>query len=734
MAREKKTAHHSPRIRIIALAILILCLCAATGVRLMQFQVVRGADLYEEAMTTTISSYTVQASRGDITDRYGRKLATSEIGYNVVFDWAFVDRTELNQTIHTMLQIFKRENAEWVNELPILYNDGNYVIESGKETDADRMKEIIKVQLYASESDCVDRMMSRYGINDYPILEKDGKYEFDENREDDVEDLKDELGLPLTATAEECMAEIKANPEEFPIYEPQDAFDIMAVRYSMEKREFSFSNRYTFAENISSDLVIKIKELSYQFDGVDIEEKATRVYKNGDVASHLIGNVGLIQDYTEYKDKGYPMNAIVGNSGIEEAMEDILRGTDGQMRLTQNARGDIVSTETVKEAVAGDTVQLTIDYEFQKRLQKILGDFIQSGDFQPSTKPVQGGAIVVLDVKSGEVLGAATYPNYEIGQIKTDYETLSSDPLKPMYNRALNGRYRPGSSFKPVVGVAALTEGVLSSGTETVHCGRVYTHWGTGPNDFKPTCLGTHGNINVMEALRHSCNIFFYEMGVRMGIDKLHKYGELLGLDGKTGIEIGEGKSVVASKELTAELGGVWNEGDIAQASIGQNNTQVTPIAMACEAMTIANKGTRYETHLVDAVLDYEGNLKSETQPKIASQFEMTDSVYEPIKTGMVYAGQKITGQYSLSGLGYEVAVKTGTPQTDSTGKRMNNDFIAFTVNGEDSIAISCIVEDAGSGASRMVRQVIDAYEECKRLGEMESTPQYPQNLDEILS
>lgn len=730
MAKEKKYTHHSPRVRIIGLAFFILFLCGAAGIRLMQFQVVKGADLYEEAMTTTISTYTVQASRGDITDRYGRKLATSEIGYNVVFDWAFVDRTELNKTIHTMIEIFKNENVQWVNELPILYNGGNYVIESGKEDEADAMKKLIKVQLYASEKDCVDRMMSRYEINDYPILEKEGKYKFDEDREDDVEDLKDELKLPSNATAEECMEKIKANPDEFPIYSQEDAFEIAAVRYTMEKMEFSFSNRYTFAENIPIDLVMKIKEMSYLFDGVDIEEKATRVYKNEDVASHILGDVGLIQDYSKYKDKGYPMNAIVGNSGIEETMEDVLRGEDGQVRLTQNAKGDVISTDVVKEAVAGDTVQLTIDYEFQKRLQKIIGDFIESGSYTPSTRPAQGGSIVVLDVKSGEVLGAATYPNYSIDQLKNDYHTLEENPLRPMYNRALYGTYRPGSSFKPVVGVAALSEGVLSSGTETVYCGRVYQHW----DQFKPICQGSHGNINVMNALRVSCNIFFYEMGVRLGIDKVHEYGEKMGLEGKTGIEIGEATSRVASKERTEELGGIWYEGDIAQASIGQNNTSVTPIAMACEAMAIANKGTVYETHVIDAVLDYEGNLKKEIQPKVRSSFDMPDSVYDPIKTGMIYAGQRITGQYSLSGLGYEVAVKTGTPQTDSTGKRMNNDFIAFTINGEDSIAISCMIEDVGSGASTLIRQIIDAYEECKELGKMETTPQYPQNLSEILS
>ncbi|MGI5959963.1 MAG: peptidoglycan D,D-transpeptidase FtsI family protein [Massiliimalia sp.] len=742
-----KTVKSSSRVRIIVLASTTLAIFAAASVRLMQFQIVEGEEYYQEAVTKTTSTYSVQASRGDIVDRYGRVLATSEVAFNVVFDWSFVDKQELNQTIYQLIKLFREENVAWVNELPIDYNGGNYAFQAGRDDDVDSMKKKIDVQLYATVDNCISQMKSRYGINDYPIEEKDGKYVFSEGQDKKVKELQKNLQDTLsvsseeTQTAEQCWELIQQNPDEFPVYSEQDAFDIMAVRYSMEKREFSYNNRYTFAENISEDMIINIKEHGYLFPGVDVAQETTRVYKNGDVASHLLGFVGPIyaEEYAELKADGYQLNDIVGKSGVESLMEKELRGENGTVRITQNAQGDVISTQTDVEAKAGNTVQLTIDYEFQKRVQEILTDFMVNGNYTKTpmpegTKP--GASVVALDCNTGEVLAAVSYPNYSIDQMKNDYSTLATDEAKPMYNRALYGTYAPGSSFKPVVGTAALMEG-LETPTSLIDCTGTYRYWADrGDPDFLPKCLRDHhsGPINIMTALQWSCNIYFYDTGRRLGIDTIHEYATQMGLGVDTGIEIGSSKGQVASKELTEKLGGQWEEGDIVQAAIGQNNTMVTPISMACEAMTIANKGVRYETHIIKGVQDYQGNVLSTKEPVVANEgFTIDDSTYGAIKQGMILAGAKITGVNNVTDLPYEVAVKTGTPQTLSLSQT-NNDFIAFTVNGDRSIALSCMIEGAGNGASGLIRAILEAYDECCELGEAETSPQYPQSLDDILS
>lgn len=722
----------SSRIRIIVLAVMILLIFAASSVRLMQFQIVEGAQHYKEAITKSTSSYTIPASRGDIVDRYGRVLIGSKISFNVVFDWGFVDRENLNQTIHSLIQLFEKEQVMWINELPIEYNGGNYQFKSD-EDDVDAMKNTIKVQLYATEQNCVDKMMENYEINYYPILADGDHYQFDESRSREVKQLIADLGLPEEATADECMTKMLENPSEYPIYSQEDAFQIAAVRYSMEKRQFSATTRYVFSEDVSENMLIKVKELGSQFPGVDVMQSTSREFLNEDVASHLLGTVGPIykEEYEELRQKGYQLNDTVGKSGIEKVMEDELRGENGKMTIVQNATGDIIQEIVDREAIAGNTVRLTIDYEFQKRVQEILKNFMNS-NYSRTPHDSPGAAIVVLDNSTGECLALASYPNYTLEQYKTNYESLESDPLMPMFNRALQGTYAPGSSFKPIVGIAGISES-LETRDSTINCSNPYREFG---ETYQPRCLQDHhsGPTNILNALKWSCNIYFYDVGRRLGIDKIYEYATQMGLGVDTGLELPAATGVVANYELSVQRDKIWNPGTVAQASIGQNYTQITPLSMACEAMTIANKGVRYETHLVDAILDYEGNLLKETEPVVANEdFTISDEAYEAVKDGMILAGQRISGVNNLTTLSYPVAVKTGTPQTISP-KHTNNDFIAFTINGGDSISISCMIEGASSGASSLIRQVLDAYDLCKILGELESTPQYPQDLNQILS
>lgn len=735
----RKVTQSSSRIRIITLAVLILFLYAGAALRMMQFQVVQGEDFLETVKAGTTSKYTVQAARGDIEDRYGRKLATTKAGYNVVLDWSFVDRDHINQLILEMIQLFREEGVEWVNELPIRLENGGYVFEEERETEIERMRSnILRLASYATAENCVEKMFSRYDINNYPIYEKaEGEYAFveDKDQKEEIAQLKADLGLSEKASANECMQQILEKEDDFYYYSDEDAFAIAAVRYTMERKEFSINNRYTFAEDISSELIVKVKELGYIWNGVTVEEIPTRVYLNEDIASHLIGYVGPIyaEEYAALKEQGYQMNDIIGKDGIEKALEDVLQGTDGTVEVLQDENGEIIATNVVEEAVAGNTVRLSIDSAFQKKVQDLLQEFVDEYNAKDQKYPCTGGAAVVIDVKTGELLACASCPNYTIEEFKTNYSELIQDTKKPTFNKAVQGLYRPGSSFKPIVATAGLMENLIERDT-VINCTNPYMFFAPS---YTPSCLQLYhsGNINVITALKYSCNIFFYDTGRRLGSEKLEYYANQMGLGVTTGLELSQPAGQVSSKALAEQLqlegqGEGWHAGDILQAAIGQGLTVVTPISMASEAMTIANKGTRYETHLVNSLWDYEGNLISQTKPVVANEgFAITEEAYETVKDGMVAVSQTVA---SVRDWKYPVAMKTGSPQTNWAGDRVNSDFIAFAPADDPEIAISCIMED-GTNITGLLGKILTAYEESVAQAEKEATTQYPQEFGDIM-
>ncbi len=328
-------------------------------------------------------------------------------------------------------------------------------------------------------------------------------------------------------------------------------FEIACARYSMQKLTPSVGNRYPFAENLSLEAVARVEEESTELDGVEIEEVPVRVYLNGDIASHLIGTIGPIyaEEYEELRKKGYAMNDTVGKSGIESAMEEVLRGQNGKVRVIQNKNGEIIDTVTERETRAGSDVQLTIDSLLQDELQQLLTDFVSTAHSENYQS--KGGAIVVLDVKTGEVLAAVNSANYTAEEYKENYQDLLQQDTNPLFNRALQGVYRPGSSLKPMVAIAAMEEGKLGA-NESLLCISPFEYRG-----HEYTCPQDHHNgyIPLTEALHWSCNTFFYRLGLRLGIEELNKYAAYMGLGQKTGLEIGEAAGRFASPETTERLG-----------------------------------------------------------------------------------------------------------------------------------------------------------------------------------
>ena len=411
------------------------------------------------------------------------------------------------------------------------------------------------------------------------------------------------------------------------------------------------------------------------------------------------------------KEKGYNMNDVIGISGLESVYEDELRGKDGVETITRNSDGVIVDTKITTVPEPGHTVQLTINSDFQRAVDKALANNIDMINRVYNTGDMKAAACaaVVLDVKDGSVLAAANYPSFDQNLYATNYSEYSTDPSLPLFNRALQGLYTPGSTFKPAVAVAALDSGLINQ-YSTVNCTGVYTYY----KDYHPRCTrhGHSGNIDVVTAIKWSCNIFFYDVGRRLTSDVYDAYAYKLGLGQRTGVEVSE-----ALGHLTTKNDSNYTESLDIQAAIGQGNTAVTPIQLATYAATLANRGTRYRTHFVKAILDSNtGETLEETQPEVMDVVEDKGETFDLVREGMKGVAQTIP---ALAAYPYTIACKTGSPQRSegyyvgSTYKHYTNAaMIAYGPAEDPEIAIGVVVEYGGAGArtGQLVADIFNAY------------------------
>ncbi len=659
------------KIRALFFVAVVLAAMALCVMALMKIQVVDGAEYLEKAKSTSVASQSISAPRGEIVDSAGRDAVSNKVGYNVILEKAFMpsDKQKINKIILEIAEILSEDGVEWIDTLPITAEQPYEFLES-RESDIAKLRTNISVQPYATADECIATMIEQYEI--------DGSYTLEQKR------------------------------------------IIAGVRYEMYIRSFSVSNRYTFAEDIPMETVVKLKEASFSLDGMDILEEAIRVYKSGSAAPHIIGTVGSIspEEYAELKDAGYRLNDTIGKSGIEKAMESELRGTSG-VRELKLLNGAVVSDIVADEAVPGNTVQLTIDLEYQKKVQKILENHIYwlQNQTSSSKKGENGnaGAIVVTDVKTGAILAMATCPSYDINDYFENYYAVANGENSPLINRATSGLYRPGSTFKPVTATAGLNYGVIDSNS-TITCNKKYNYW----DDYKPECTGWHGSINVITAIEKSCNIFFYETGRIMGIDRLANYARLYGFGQNTGIEVGDYAGYFATPDTFAERRLEWQAGLVVQAAIGQSETYVTPLQMAMQASTIANRGTRYQPYVVNGVYTYNmEELVYKTQPVIAAQVpDLTGHTFDNVIQGMEKAAnftpyyypavKDYYTDYLLTNLPEQAAIKTGTPQMTSS-EDTGSAFIGFYPSDEPDIAFSGFIEH-GEYSKFMIKQIIEAY------------------------
>lgn len=650
----------------VALAVfLVLASAILCAFRLMKIQVVNtGAYSRRENVITTYSQK-IPATRGEIVDAAGETLIGNQVCYAVVIDEKNFpsDNDESNAILLRLTDILAKAGNVWEDTLPITLDTPYDFLEDAGESKLNAMKHKIGVNAYATAVNCMDVLCRNYGID------------------------------------EEQYTEVQRRR-------------IAGIRYTMLDDDFSISNRFRLAQDLSLDTVTRLSELSMQLQGVSIEQIPKRQIYVGDVLPHELGTTGPIyaENAEEYLAKGYDLDAIVGISGIEKAMEDELQGTDGVRTITFE-NGVAVSDEITEAVDAGHTVQLTVNSEFQRGLQEILGNFLANFGYtnarwELKRQGINSGALVVLDARTGAVLGEATAPTYDLTEYSERYSELIEERGNPLFNRATQGLYRPGSTFKTITATAGLNEGVVEPAT-SFFCGGTYHYMDTTFH-----CTGHHNYIAVAPALKVSCNAYFYELSRRLTIDGLIKYADLYGIGQNTGIETSDAAGWMATPEKYRELGLDWTVGAVLQAGIGNGDTMVTPLQLACVANTIANEGVRYRPYLVDSIWDYNmDECIRKTEPTVVSRIDVRNAdVYNSVRSGMIQAaGNGFPAKYSLQNLGYSVAIKTGTPQV--TGRVQDSVFIGFAPADDPKIAFAGIVE-GGEYSKYMIRSICQLYEE----------------------
>ncbi len=654
----------SDKIKSIIFVALVILFGILAAMKLMKLQIVEGdeaASLPKNSSDALTFTREVPPTRGEILDYNGNVIIESNSRCDLVLQKAFFpeDIQEGNKILLDIYTALAERNYTFEESLPVSLS--------------------------------------------YP-------YVFTDNEElESPEDVTRRLNLNVYATAENCVEKLISDYEIDESYSQDEKRIIAGMRYAMLARDFSYSNHLILAKDVDSATVIKMKELSNVLKGVDAVESAERKIVRGDILPHEIGTVGPIyaEEYDELKEKGYAMNDQVGKSGIESAMETELRGVSGEEQVTI-LDGSIVDIKTLSETVPGQTVKLTVDGNFQLKLQGVLQQYLKDfGTF--NGKKVEKGALVVLDAKTGAVRGMATAPTYNLKDYVEDYESIANAKNSPMFNRCTWGQYLPGSTFKTVTATAGLNEGVIDGNT-SFDCKTDYLFYGS-----PYSCTGYHRLISVRRAIEVSCNVYFYEVSRLLGIDNITKYAKLYGLGSPLGLETGDAAGFLCNPETFAERGQPWYIGYVIQAGIGNQDCGFSPLQLATVANTIANRGIRYQPYLVDSLYNFgTDELVKKTQPHVAEQIELNyDYVYDYIIGGMIDASKNVPAPYSLANLGYDVAIKTGTPQTDANDlSKQNSVFIGFAPADDPEIAFAGVIE-GGEYSKYMIRGIIDAYSEC---------------------
>lgn len=653
---------------------------------LFNLQIVNGENYREQSEKRMLRTKNITAPRGEIYDRNGVILATNKLSYDVELYKVRVSTKEQNDGILRLVEILNENSDKVYSTFPVNDDLNGFNFENTEEEQ--KWKKEMKLDSTLTFDQVIDKYIEKYELQDYS-----------DNR----------------------LNQIK----------------MIEIKYEANLNGYSLFNSATIAKDISQKSVAKIGEEKYKIYGISIVSVPKRYYPNGNLLSHTIGYVSKISstEYEKKKEQGYNVNSVIGKAGIEQSFEKYLRGKDGVIKEETDTLGNVSSQTETTEAKSGDNVTLTVDYRLQKVAEESLLNAInglQNGTLVGKNfSDANAGAVVVLDVDSGEVLASASYPTYDINSLiggisLKDWNALQNNSLHPMLNRVVSGTYSPGSTFKMLVGMAGLMNGKITVDEK-------YYDPGIYPYGYHPKCWlytdrhMTHGWINIEGAIKGSCNCYFYEVGRRIGISEIVKYAKLFGLGQKTGIELsGEVAGTIAGADDKSEDGlkSPWYLGDTLSAAIGQSGSSYTPIQLANYIATIANGGKLNKVSLIKSV-DNEvagtseslANINKYTSEYTGVNFEEKDlninSEYiDAIKKGMLSVTSETGGTSYIvfKNSDIQVAGKTGTAQVPNGNN--NGIFVGFAPYDNPKIAVVAVIEHGGEGTytANVVKPIMEEY------------------------
>jgi len=666
------------------LSVLVYVIGVIVLIRLFDLQIINGQEYREDSNTRLSRESTIEAARGSFTDRYGNVLVSTDMSFSLEMYKTKVEDEQLNNSILLMTTILENNGDSYLDTFPISIEPFEYHFESDEKLA--QWKKTYKIPETASAEEAFYLMRDKYKIET-----------------DDIKDIR----------------------------------KILSIRYGITTTGYSATKSISISEKISRESAIQLQERSQELTGVNIVKEPIRKYHTANMASHILGYMGRIgpKDLEELEKSGdnyeYKTTDKIGKTGAEKVFEEYLRGEDGVKQIDMSVDGTITGEYTAKEAKGGADVILTIDSNLQKITERALVtniEKIRTGGFS-QRYDTKGGSVVVTNVKTGEILAMASYPDYEPelfynGISNEKYAEYDKNPLTPLHNRAISSPYAPGSTFKMITAIAALETGVTNT-TERINDSGPY------PAAHHPACWyyntyrRGHGPLNVTGAIEKSCNYFFYEVSNRMGIDNLEKYASYFGLGQKTGIELyNERTGVLANRRITESKGTSWMVGDTLVASIGQGYNNFTPVQMAKYISMIANGGKKIDLSIVKNVIRADGtqvpeseikeftNKKLGIEPNNTEDLQISEQTINAVLEGMrsVTSDEGGTAHSVFSDFDIVVGGKTGSAET--TNGDVNAWFVGFAPFDDPEIAVVVIVENGGHGSytAEVVREIIAEY------------------------
>ena len=650
-------------------------------VQLFNLQIVKGKEYREQSNTRLSRESTLQAARGDILDQSGNKLASTKSSNSLQLYKTKIDDETLNNSLLKIVNVLEENSDSYTDSLPIKVDPFEFTIS-----------------------------------------------------EETQKSWKKQNNISEEKNAEECFYILK-NKYKISNEDVYEARKIMTLRYTISRVGYSTTKMVELASDISEISVAIFNERNDEFPGLTVQIGATRNYVSGSLASHILGYVGKINEEELAANEGYLLNDRIGKIGIEYIFEPYLKGKNGTKQIDMAVDGTITGEDIVEEAIAGNSVVLTIDANLQQVTENALKNNIEkirNGGYG-KVYGAEAGTAVVMNVKTGEILAMASYPDFEpqlfVDGISSEKynEYISEQANSPFLNRAISSVYAPGSTFKMVTALAALETGAVTT-KEKINDTGIYRY----SSDYQPKCWiysqygRGHGYLNVTDAIKHSCNYFFYEMGNRVGIDALSRYAKSLGLGSKTGVELlGEVEGSVSSKETSKSKGETFTGGNTLQAAIGQHDNSFTPIQMAKYISILANGGNDIEVTIIKGIIDENGNNISDDEIKefVKERLGITNTEtieldFNKENLNAILEGMRgVTSESGGTAYSYfkdfniEVGGKTGSAQTGITGKT-NAWFVGFAPFDNPEIAVVVMVENGGSGGynAEVARDIIAEY------------------------